>query len=92
MPTQVSFCSRSQTNVDRIEPDSRSEPLGPNLPTGTAAFTNGDVPAAGGAKPGIRPPPGRRAVDASEGTARDPLLNKTYDLNSPKTVPPLKRL
>jgi UPF0755 protein len=79
-----------QTNVDRIEPDSRSESLGPNLPTGAAAFTNGDVPAAAG-KPGARPPGGRRSVDASEGTARDPLLNKTYDLNSPKTVPPLKR-
>lgn len=29
----------------------------------------------------------RRIIDASEGTALDPLLNKTWDLNSPKTVP-----
>ena len=29
-------------------------------------------------------------VDASEGTHLDPLLNKTYDLNSPKTVPTFK--
>ncbi len=31
-----------------------------------------------------------RAFDASEGTARDPLLNKSFDLNSPKQVPQLK--
>ena len=41
------------------------------------------------------PPPGRaaprargRALDASEGTAKDPLLNKTYDLNSPRPCRP----
>lgn len=31
-----------------------------------------------------------RIYDASEGTALDPLKNKTWDLNSPKTVPVLK--
>jgi len=31
----------------------------------------------------------RRIFDASEGTPLDPLLNKTYDLNYAKTVPPL---
>ena len=31
-----------------------------------------------------------RAFDASEGTARDPLLNKTFDLNSPKQIPALR--
>ena len=31
-----------------------------------------------------------RVFDASEGTALDPLKNKTWDLNSPKTVPLLK--
>jgi hypothetical protein len=30
------------------------------------------------------------AFDASEGTVLDPLLNTTYDLNSPKVVPSLK--
>jgi UPF0755 protein len=30
-----------------------------------------------------------RVYDASEGTPLDPLLNKTYDLNYAKTVPPL---
>ena len=33
-------------------------------------------------------PQGRgRITDASEGTRLDPLLNKSYDLNTPKTVP-----
>lgn len=36
---------------------------------------------------GVRP----RAFDASEGTRLDPLRNKTFDLNSPKTVPVLKQ-
>ena len=31
-----------------------------------------------------------RAFDASEGTARDPLRNKSYDLTSAKTVPVLR--
>ncbi len=39
-------------------------------------------------------PAGRRGLqrgfDAVEGTARDPLRNKTYDLNSAKTVPQLR--
>jgi UPF0755 protein len=29
-------------------------------------------------------------LDASEGTPRDPLLNRTFDLNNPQIVPPLK--
>ena len=32
----------------------------------------------------------RRGLDASEGTPRDPLLNRTFDLNSPKIVPALR--
>jgi UPF0755 protein len=38
------------------------------------------------------PAPGRRprAFDASEGTARDPLRNKSYDLTSAKIVPALR--
>jgi UPF0755 protein len=31
-----------------------------------------------------------RAFDASEGTARDPLLNRTFDLNTPKAIPALR--
>jgi len=35
--------------------------------------------------------PGHPAIyDASEGTPLDPLLDKSYDLNHPKSVPPLK--
>ncbi|HTO80027.1 MAG TPA: endolytic transglycosylase MltG [Methylocystis sp.] len=32
-------------------------------------------------------PHGRRIIDASQGTRLDPLLDKSWDLNSPKTVP-----
>jgi UPF0755 protein len=32
-----------------------------------------------------------RGFDASEGTARDPLKNKTFDLNTPKNVPALRQ-
>ena len=42
-----------------------------------------------GLDPAATPTPRARAFDASEGTALDPLLNKTYDLNYPKTVPPM---
>jgi UPF0755 protein len=41
--------------------------------------------AAGGAN-GAR----ARAFDASEGTARDPLRNRNFDLTTPKTVPPVR--
>jgi UPF0755 protein len=45
-------------------------------------------------EPETAPAPGRRGphrgFDAVEGTARDPLRNKTFDLNSPKTVPQLR--
>jgi UPF0755 protein len=46
---------------------------------------------SGGAAPlqvGAQARPG--GVDVSEGTRLDPLLNRTYDLNSPQTVPSLK--
>ena len=32
-----------------------------------------------------------RGFDASEGTDRDPLKNKTFDLTNPKNVPDLKQ-
>jgi len=61
------------------------------------AETRGDVPAASafaatpppvtGALPGVG---AARAVDAVAGTPRDPLLNTTFDLNSPKTVPAIE--
>ncbi|MGH6838966.1 MAG: endolytic transglycosylase MltG [Methylocella sp.] len=58
----------------------------------------GDSPDHSG-EPGLSPAPpaennGRalrpRGFDASEGTALDPLRNKTYDLNYAKTVPALQ--
>lgn len=43
--------------------------------------------------PGTGAPDGKRskAFDASEGTEKDPLKNKTFDLNSAKTVPVLNQ-
>ena len=37
----------------------------------------------------VAPGGGGAAGDPVAGTAKDPLLNRTFDLNSPKTVPPL---
>jgi UPF0755 protein len=42
--------------------------------------------AASAAEPGGR----SRAFDASEGTSRDPLRNRNFDLNSPKAIPNLR--
>jgi peptidoglycan lytic transglycosylase G len=52
-----------------------------------AAKQKGGASAAAGE---VQPPRRPRAFDASEGTKRDPLANKTFDLNSPKIVPSLK--
>lgn len=80
--------------IDKVEP-----PAGPDNRTEAPATTQpaSDTGAAeGAASAPIALPNGgaagtrARAFDASEGTARDPLLNKTFDLNSPKQVPPLK--
>ena len=70
--------------VDKVEP-----PAGPdNRTEAPASIQSGGLPVAqpAGAVAGTR----ARAFDASEGTARDPLLNKSFDLNSPKQVPQLK--
>ncbi|HKH34024.1 MAG TPA: endolytic transglycosylase MltG [Beijerinckiaceae bacterium] len=75
--------------VDRVEP-----PPGP-------AETRGDTGAAAPGAPsqagGLGPAPQaqaagarQRAFDASEGTPRDPLRNRSFDLNSAKTVPALR--
>jgi UPF0755 protein len=75
-------------NVDRIEPEA----------DGPAS-----AGAAGSVAPDLRPttdaaarPAGRqqgrvRGFDASEGTERDPLRNKTFDLSNPKNVPALRQ-
>ena len=67
------------------------------MPTGAASAFAGEPPGPGVAAPGQpagRVPPrqgNRRTLDASEGTARDPLLNRNYDLNTPKTVPAMRQ-
>ncbi|MET0427029.1 MAG: endolytic transglycosylase MltG [Microvirga sp.] len=69
-------------DVDRVEIS--DDGTGVN---GTSAVAQ-DQPLAprGGARTGRA-----RGFDASEGTARDPLKNKTFDLNSPKNVPALRQ-
>ncbi len=64
--------------VDRTEPDpdSRSQ-----LTPAGAVAQDGSLPRTG------RP----RGFDASEGTAKDPLKNKSFDLTTPKNVPALKQ-
>jgi len=75
-------------SVDKVEP-----PAGPDNRTEAPATPQ---PASDNAGAPIAQPAGgvagtrARAFDASEGTPRDPLLNKTFDLNSPKQIPQLK--
>lgn len=74
----------------------RSRPPEPEQPGDTPVPASGDqaapVPNADGAAPvapGTAPAgTGRPAVtDPTENTSQDPLLNQSYDLNSPQTVP-----
>jgi UPF0755 protein len=82
--------------VDRVEPQAPDTP--PPAPANANAFAPEQAPVAAGAAgaPGRTPPANTRtgargrAFDASEGTPRDPLLNRTFDLNTPKTVPPVR--
>lgn len=70
------------TNVDRIEPDAAD--VAQELRGSAEALSSGARPAAGRQ--------GRaRGFDASEGTDKDPLKNKTFDLNNPKNVPVLRQ-
>ena len=73
--------------VDRIEaaPDA---PVPGAAPAGTPPRASAYAPGAeAAATPTGRP----KAFDASEGTQRDPLRNRTFDLNSPKSVPQLRQ-
>jgi len=91
--------TRSQQNgkppsdaIDKVEPppspDNRTEAPASTLPAADTGAAEGAAPAV--AQPGGVAGTRARAFDASEGTARDPLLNKSFDLNSPKQVPQLK--
>jgi UPF0755 protein len=89
----------AQGPVDRVDPglsDNRTDAGGQPMPTGAAAYTQEQLtgPAVPGQPPraaGGRGQARTRGVDASEGTPRDPLLNKSFDLNSAKTVPALRQ-
>jgi len=79
-----------QGSVDRVDPGLSD--AADAAPTAASAFTQGQMPGQPGRPAGSKPQARNgRSVDASEGTARDPLLNKSFDLNSPKSVPPLKQ-
>jgi UPF0755 protein len=68
-------------DVDRVLPDSDQTSL-PSGATPALRGTANALPASGGRL--------GRGFDASEGTDKDPLKNKTFDLNSPKSVPALR--
>jgi UPF0755 protein len=74
--------------VDRIQPEVRGDASGSQVPASASALSQNAT--AAGRNQG-RNTAGRRNADASEGTDLDPLLNRTYDLNTPKTVPALKQ-
>ena len=63
-------------------------PAGSNSPPAAAEVVSAEEGAS--LAPVKASPSKGRVIDASEGTKLDPLLDKTYDLNTPKTVPILK--
>jgi len=69
-------------DVDRVLPDADQTNLPPGVTPALRGTANA-LPAAGGRL--------GRGFDASEGTEKDPLKNKTFDLNNPKNVPPLRQ-
>ena len=69
--------SRDADAGSRLERPGATPPTSPRTQSGAPPLR---VEAA--ARPG--------GLDASEGTPLDPLLNRSYDLNTPKTVPVLK--
>ena len=59
-----------------------------DLPAGATADAPRSATKVAGGTPSLPPVDGHpRIIDASEGTALDPLLNKGWDLNSPQKVP-----
>ncbi len=90
-----------EASIDKAEPppspDSRTEaPVGGRPGTQAAEQPENPqtFPVPGNRRTGQAAQAGEgtraRAFDASEGTERDPLRNRTFDLNSPKVVPPLR--
>ncbi len=93
-----------EANVDRVEPppaDNRTQAPAGNGPAGALGFTPvadplpeiETYPAPAGRTRPVEGSAGgnrARAFDASEGTARDPLRNRNFDLTTPKTVPSVR--
>lgn len=94
----------AEASVDKVEPpaapDNRTEaPGAQRTGLGPAEVETFPVPAnrrgpqtvqPGGAVQAGAAGTRARAFDASEGTARDPLLNRNFDLNTPKQIPALR--
>lgn len=82
--------NKPSDTVDKVEPppapDTRTEAPGASRASLDSASTPADAAARQSGAGGSR----IRAFDASEGTQRDPLLNRNYDLNSPKQIPAIK--
>lgn len=72
-------------SVDRFDPDGDAA-VAPGTSGGLAPELRGSADVARGGRQGRA-----RGFDASEGTDKDPLKNKTFDLNSPKNVPVLSQ-
>ncbi|MGL4441823.1 MAG: endolytic transglycosylase MltG, partial [Bosea sp. (in: a-proteobacteria)] len=86
-PRAASFADQAQPDDLEVFPVSPRRRATMNQPAPTQpAARAGQAPAALGEQTQPRP----RAFDASEGTARDPLRNRTFDLNTPKAIPTLR--
>jgi len=78
-------------NVDRVEPDAETLGQAGGAAGDVAQELRGAADLAPGAAARGNGRGRTRGFDASEGTDKDPLKNKTYDLNSPKNVPALSQ-
>ncbi|MGL4494695.1 MAG: endolytic transglycosylase MltG [Beijerinckiaceae bacterium] len=81
--------------VDRFEDDTQPAPAAPPrrsdvAPALESSPTTGSI-AGADATQGSTGAPRARITDATEGTAKDPLKFKNFDLNSNQTIPKLKR-
>jgi UPF0755 protein len=69
-------------DVDRVLPDAEQTSVPPGAAPALRGTANA-LPTVGG-RPG-------RGFDASEGTEKDPLKNRSFDLSNPKSVPALRQ-
>jgi len=72
----------------RADQKAHTKPSSFTLDSNKAVLDSGQFTSS--AQANNQPPAHPAIYDASEGTPLDPLLDKSYDLNSPKSVPPLK--